>query len=68
MWTTQLAGGIQCHSENSKGIYCLHYYDEKIISGPRDNSIKMWDKTSLECLKVLTLAPLSPRIMNVHCD
>ncbi|OPJ76394.1 F-box/WD repeat-containing protein 11 isoform B [Patagioenas fasciata monilis] len=45
---------IQCRSENSKGVYCLQYDDEKIISGLRDNSIKIWDKTSLECLKVLT--------------
>ncbi|KAI4536091.1 hypothetical protein MG293_013483 [Ovis ammon polii] len=44
---------IQCRSENSKGIYCLQYDDKKIISGLRDNSIKIWDKTSLECLKVL---------------
>uniref|UniRef100_A0A8C5XIU0 F-box domain-containing protein n=1 Tax=Microcebus murinus TaxID=30608 RepID=A0A8C5XIU0_MICMU len=41
---------IQCQSENSKGVYCLQYDDEKIIN----NSIKIWDKTSLECLKVLT--------------
>ncbi|KAK7815965.1 hypothetical protein U0070_014178 [Myodes glareolus] len=84
---------IQCRSENSKGVYCLQYDDDKIISGLRDNSIKakapetaspgltslvppgnehihvdalclfmfmissdflIWDKTSLECLKVLT--------------
>uniref|UniRef100_A0A2K6DFP5 F-box domain-containing protein n=1 Tax=Macaca nemestrina TaxID=9545 RepID=A0A2K6DFP5_MACNE len=40
---------IQYCSENSKGIYALQYNDEKIISGPQDNSIKIWDKTSLEC-------------------
>ncbi|XP_072924022.1 F-box/WD repeat-containing protein 11 isoform X2 [Hemitrygon akajei] len=45
---------IQCRSENSKGVYCLQYDDEKIISGLRDNSIKIWDKQSLECLKILT--------------
>uniref|UniRef100_A0A8C5LAK9 F-box/WD repeat-containing protein 11-like n=1 Tax=Jaculus jaculus TaxID=51337 RepID=A0A8C5LAK9_JACJA len=45
---------IQCRSENSKGVYCLQYDDEKIISGLRDNSIKIWVKTSQECLKVLT--------------
>ncbi|KTF72163.1 hypothetical protein cypCar_00046128 [Cyprinus carpio] len=45
---------IQCRSENSKGVYCLQYDDDKIISGLRDNSIKIWDKQSLECLKVLT--------------
>uniref|UniRef100_A0A2K6NJH8 Anaphase-promoting complex subunit 4-like WD40 domain-containing protein n=1 Tax=Rhinopithecus roxellana TaxID=61622 RepID=A0A2K6NJH8_RHIRO len=40
---------IQYRSENSKGIYALQYNDEKIISGPQDNSIKIWDKTNLEC-------------------
>ncbi|NXS76721.1 FBW1B protein, partial [Pandion haliaetus] len=32
---------IQCRTENSKGVYCLQYDDEKIISGLRDNSIKV---------------------------
>lgn len=32
---------IQCRSENSKGVYCLQYDDDKIISGLRDNSIKV---------------------------
>ena len=32
---------IECHSENSKGVYCLQYDDEKIISGLRDNTIKV---------------------------
>ncbi|KAK3557945.1 hypothetical protein QTP86_003865 [Hemibagrus guttatus] len=45
---------IQCRSENSKGVYCLQYDDDKIISGLRDNSIKIWDKHTLECLKILT--------------
>ena len=45
---------IQCRSQNSKGVYCLQYDDEKIISGLRDNTIKIWDRTNLECTKVLT--------------
>ena len=32
---------IECHSENSKGVYCLQYDDHKIISGLRDNTIKV---------------------------
>ena len=32
---------IECHSENSKGVYCLQYDDSKIISGLRDNTIKV---------------------------
>uniref|UniRef100_A0A8C5LRB0 F-box domain-containing protein n=1 Tax=Leptobrachium leishanense TaxID=445787 RepID=A0A8C5LRB0_9ANUR len=45
---------IRCQSENSKGVYCLQYDDEKIISSLRDKSIKIWGKTSLECLQILT--------------
>ena len=34
---------IQCNSENSKGVYCLQYDDHKIVSGLRDNTIKVRD-------------------------
>ncbi len=44
---------INCHSENSKGVYCLQYDDKKIVSGLRDNTIKIWDRSNLSCLKVL---------------
>ncbi|GAB1603641.1 F-box/WD WD repeat-containing 1A-like isoform X1 [Argonauta hians] len=58
---------IHCRSETSKGVYCLQYDDQKIVSGLRDNTIKIyqypckedsnikiWDKGTLECVKVLT--------------
>ncbi|CAF0989263.1 unnamed protein product [Rotaria sordida] len=45
---------IQCQSRNSKGVYCLQYDNQKIISGLRDNTIKIWDRKSLECIKILT--------------
>ena len=32
---------IECRSENSKGVYCLQYDDNKIVSGLRDNTIKV---------------------------
>ena len=32
---------IECHSENSKGVYCLQYDSDKIVSGLRDNTIKV---------------------------
>ncbi|QQP35854.1 Fbox/WD repeatcontaining protein 1Alike [Caligus rogercresseyi] len=44
---------INCRSENSKGVYCLQYDDKKIVSGLRDNTIKMWDRSSLCCLRIL---------------
>ncbi|XP_065332717.1 beta-TrCP isoform X1 [Cloeon dipterum] len=45
---------INCRSENSKGVYCLQYDDQKIVSGLRDNTIKVWDRSNLNCVKVLT--------------
>ena len=33
---------IACRSEASKGVYCLQYDDQKIISGLRDNTIKVF--------------------------
>ena len=45
---------INCASENSKGVYCLQYDDDKIVSGLRDNTIKLWDRKTLECRKTLT--------------
>jgi WD40 repeat protein len=43
---------INCRSENSKGVYCLQYDDHKIVSGLRDNTIKVWDRNTLQCVKV----------------
>nr|CAD7587313.1 unnamed protein product [Timema genevievae] len=42
---------INCRSENSKGVYCLQYDDQKIVSGLRDNTIKIWDRNTLQCTK-----------------
>lgn len=33
---------IHCRSETSKGVYCLQYDETRIISGLRDNTIKVW--------------------------
>lgn len=43
---------INCRSENSKGVYCLQYDENKIVSGLRDNTIKIWDRHTLQCNKV----------------
>ncbi|KAI1702106.1 WD domain, g-beta repeat domain-containing protein [Ditylenchus destructor] len=45
---------INCQSENNKGVYCVQYDDDKIISGLRDNSIKIWRRSDLTCTKTLT--------------
>ncbi|KAI6237323.1 hypothetical protein M3Y95_00253000 [Aphelenchoides besseyi] len=44
---------INCESENSKGVYCLQYDDQKIISGLRDTTIKIWRRNDLNCEKRL---------------
>lgn len=40
-------------SENSKGVYCLQYDEDKIVSGLRDNTIKVWDRHTLSNVKTL---------------
>lgn len=50
---THVLSRINCHSEQSKGVYCLQYDDDKIISGLRDNTIKIWRRSDLECTQVL---------------
>lgn len=47
-YTTQQ---IVCQCESSKGVYCIQYDDNKIVSGLRDNTIKIWDRNTLECTK-----------------
>ena len=32
---------IECHSEKDKGVHCLQYDNEKIVSGHKDNTIKV---------------------------
>ena len=45
---------IHCRSENSRGVYCLQYDNDKIVSGLRDNTIKIWDKKSFECTHTMS--------------
>uniref|UniRef100_A0A0N5AB52 F-box domain-containing protein n=1 Tax=Syphacia muris TaxID=451379 RepID=A0A0N5AB52_9BILA len=44
---------INCMSEQSKGVYCLQYDEQKIVSGLRDNTIKIWSMNSLKSVMVL---------------
>lgn len=48
---------INCRSENSKGVYCLQYDDDKIVSGLRDNTIKIWSRSTLQCCMVSSGRP-----------
>lgn len=44
---------IHCNSNNNKGVYCLQYDDEKIVSGLRDNTIKIWNKKDFRVMKTM---------------
>uniref|UniRef100_A0A0N5BE51 F-box domain-containing protein n=1 Tax=Strongyloides papillosus TaxID=174720 RepID=A0A0N5BE51_STREA len=44
---------INCNSETSKGVYCLQYDDTKIVSGLRDNTIKIWRRPDNTCERTL---------------
>jgi len=44
---------INCYSESYKGIKCLQYDENKIVAGLSDNTIQIWDKHTLKCLKVI---------------
>ncbi|BFZ63720.1 hypothetical protein YB2330_004852 [Saitoella coloradoensis] len=39
-------------------VYCVQFDKEKIVTGSRDRTIKVWDARSLECVQ--TLAPPPP--------
>ncbi|TPX49755.1 hypothetical protein SeLEV6574_g01291 [Synchytrium endobioticum] len=38
---------------HNEAIYCLQFDESKIISGSRDDTIKMWDMKTGECIKTL---------------
>lgn len=44
---------VHCSTTGSPGVYCLQYDDDKIISGLRDNTIKVWRRSDLKCSKTL---------------
>ncbi|KAG0221636.1 hypothetical protein BGX31_009658, partial [Mortierella sp. GBA43] len=39
---------------HTEGIYCIQFDDTKIVSGSRDNTIKIWDPSSGRCLRTYT--------------
>ncbi|RUP51418.1 WD40-repeat-containing domain protein [Jimgerdemannia flammicorona] len=41
------------HEGHREGIYCVQFDEEKIVSGSRDNTIKVWDTHSGRCLRTL---------------
>lgn len=41
---------------------CLQYDDNKIVAGIQDWTIKIWDKNTLECEKVITTESIKKRV------
>ncbi|KAF9579508.1 hypothetical protein BGW38_004205, partial [Lunasporangiospora selenospora] len=39
---------------HTEGIYCIQFDEHKIVSGSRDNTIKIWDLTTGRCLRTYT--------------
>ncbi|CAJ0951861.1 unnamed protein product, partial [Mesorhabditis belari] len=58
---------INCNSENSKGVYCLQYDDDKIVSGLRDNTIKVWHRNNLS-IPSLTLTGHTGSVLCLQYD
>ena len=52
---------IVCRSEASKGVYCLQYDDQKIISGLRDNTIKV------SLFPVVAWLPILQSVSSKYC-
>lgn len=48
------------------GIYCLQFDSTMIVTGSRDQSIKLWDRTSGACTK--TLAGHTSSVLCLHMD
>jgi len=60
---THTARELPGHTE---GIYCVQFDDHKIISGSRDNTIKIWDLNSGLCAR--TLSGHSASVLCLHYE
>ncbi|KAJ2781962.1 hypothetical protein H4R18_002563 [Coemansia javaensis] len=39
---------------HADSVYCVQYDHDKIVTGSRDRTIKIWDSGTLECLRTMT--------------
>uniref|UniRef100_A0A7M5UZ17 F-box domain-containing protein n=2 Tax=Clytia hemisphaerica TaxID=252671 RepID=A0A7M5UZ17_9CNID len=44
---------VSCEAEYREGVYCLQSDEEQIVSGHRDNTVKIWDTKTLACKKMI---------------
>ncbi|KAJ2161391.1 hypothetical protein GGF46_001486 [Coemansia sp. RSA 552] len=51
-WTAGDAD-VQVISGHGDSVYCVQYDHDKIVTGSRDRTVKVWDSSSFECLRTL---------------
>ncbi|KAJ2688004.1 hypothetical protein IWW39_002542 [Coemansia spiralis] len=51
-WKTGVAD-IQTVAGHTDSVYCVQYDHEKIVTGSRDRTVKIWDSKSLQCTRTL---------------
>ncbi|KAJ1895719.1 hypothetical protein LPJ66_004413 [Kickxella alabastrina] len=45
---------VQTITGHADSVYCVQYDREKIVTGSRDRTIKVWDSQTLQCMRTLT--------------
>ncbi|KAL3319631.1 F-box and WD repeat domain containing 11 [Cichlidogyrus casuarinus] len=56
---------ISCRSDVTKGVYCLQYDSDKIVSGLRDDTIKIWSKRAPGSPVPISTARIQPPPRNL---
>ncbi|KAJ2745800.1 hypothetical protein GGI20_001855 [Coemansia sp. BCRC 34301] len=51
-WKTGVAD-IHTVAGHADSVYCVQFDHEKIVTGSRDRSVKIWDSKSLQCVRTL---------------
>jgi len=49
----KLAGKAVYLSGHTDSVYCLQFDEEKIITGSRDRTIRVWDINTFQCIRVI---------------
>ncbi|KAG2176980.1 hypothetical protein INT43_007634 [Umbelopsis isabellina] len=49
----EISSGASRQDAHTAGIYCIQFDDQKIVSGSRDHTIKIWDIGTGACIRTL---------------
>ncbi|KAJ1722017.1 hypothetical protein LPJ53_003512 [Coemansia erecta] len=52
-WTKGIAE-VNTVTGHADSVYCVQYDREKIVTGSRDRTIKIWDSQTLQCVRTMT--------------